>query len=329
VNIDQFIREREPNWLRLEELLRLVANAPESGLGHERIRELVTLYRQVCSDLNHARSFTANPELIGRLNQLTGRAYRFIYSGGRKVPIRRTFGQFLRDDVPATFQRQWKWMAASFAAFAAGALFGFMAVIANPANGEVFIPQQFFAESPRERVEHIEKGNERIADAQSALSFGAFLYTHNIQVSFLAFSLGALTIAGGLVILFYNGVILGAVAAMYYLDGVEVFFLAWVGPHGSLELPSILFAGAAGLMMGRALLLPGNLSRESSLRRAFPDVWRILAAVAMILVMAGMIEGSFSQFSVKTVAYSVKIGVAVVLFFALMMYLFMRRERKA
>ena len=95
--------------------------------------------------------------------------------------------------------------------------------------------------------------------------------------------------------------ILGAVAAMYMLDGVPLFFFAWVGPHGALELPSIVFGGAGGLIAGRALLMPGDLSRAASLRRVLPAVWRIMIGTALTLVLAGLIEGSFSQFSAKTI----------------------------
>ena len=144
-------------------------------------------------------------------------------------------------------------------------------------------------------------------------------------MSFLAFSLGALTLVGGAWILFYNGAILGAVSAAYVLDGVSLFFVAWVGPHGALELPSIVFGGAAGLCLGRALLLPGPLSMGASLRRVLPSVWRMLITTALVLVAAGFVEGSFSQMSAKTVPYSLKIAVAVLLFGGLMFWLFGRR----
>ena len=145
----------------------------------------------------------------------------------------------------------------------------------------------------------------------------------------LAFSVGALTIVGGLALLFYNGVILGAIATMYLLDGVSVFFFAWVGPHGALELPSIVFAGAAGLLTGRALLMPGNLTRSASVLRILPDVWRMMIGAALTLICAGIIEGSFSQFSAKTIPYTLKIAVALVLFVGLMAYLFLRRVEEA
>ena len=331
MDIEDFIRDRRPRWKQLEQVLDLTENSPDWGLGHERIRELVVLYRQTCSDLNHARALTANPELLEYLNQLTGRAYRCVYQGrggsetGAAALRKKKLKTFLWNHVPATFQKERSYIATAALVFAAGALFGALAVIVNPENGTMLIPAQFFTESPRERVEKIETQTERVDTAGKAFFFGASLYTHNIQVTFLAFSAGALTIVGGLLLLFYNGVILGAVGAMYYLDGVELFFLAWVGPHGALELPSIIFGGAAGIKAGSALLMPGNLTRAASIRAVFQSVWRIMVAAALLLVVAGLIEGSFSQFSTKTVPYAVKIGTAACLFSALLAYLFTNR----
>jgi len=109
------------------------------------------------------------------------------------------------------------------------------------------------------------------------------------------------------------------------MDDVSMFFFAWVGPHGALELPSIIFGGAAGLVAGRALLMPGELTRAASLRRALPSVWRMMIGTMLTLVCAGIVEGSFSQFSAKSIPYSLKIAVALLLFVGLMTYLFMRR----
>ena len=322
MNIDRFLAERRPVWDQLDALL---TRADEIDLSREETHELVSLYRRTCSDLNRARSHTANPEILGYLNQLTGRAYRFIYRAGHDAAVWPAFRKLVAREIPAAFRRERTAVLAATLAFLAGVLFGSLAVLVSPANGERLVPAMFFTDSPRERVEKIERGDERIGNVEEALYFGASLYTHNIKVSFLAFSLGALTIVLGLWILFYNGVILGAVGTMYILDDVSVFFYAWVGPHGALELPSIVFGGAAGLNVGRALLMPGNLSRGASLRRVLPSVWRIMIAAAMTLVLAGIIEGSFSQFSSKSVPYALKISVAALLFVGLNTYLFLRR----
>jgi uncharacterized membrane protein SpoIIM required for sporulation len=322
MNIERFIAERTPVWKQLDALL---GRAEETKMTREELHELVSLYRRTCSDLNRARSFTASPEVLGYLNQLTGRAYRFIYQAAHETPVVKAFTTLVTREIPAAFRRERLAIAMAAAAMILGTLFGALAVIVDPANGQRLVPSMFFTESPRERVAKIESGKERIDSLDKALVFGASLYTHNIQVAFLAFSLGALTVAGGLMLLFYNGVILGAVATSYIVDGVPLFFFAWVGPHGALELPAIVFAGAAGLVAGRALLMPGSLSRAASVRRVLPSVWRIMIGTALTLVLAGLIEGSFSQFSARTFPYEAKITAAVLLFLALTTYLFLRR----
>lgn len=322
MDIEKFILNRSHVWSELDTMLD---RADEVALSHDEVHQLVELYRRACSDLNLARSYTANPELIGRLNQVTGRAYRYVYQAGHEKPVLATFANLVTHEIPAAFRRERFSVAIAAAAFLLGTLFGIIAVMVNPANGRRLIPDEFFTESPKERVAKIESNEERIESADEALVFGAQLYTHNIQVAFLAFSLGALTIVGGLWMLFYNGVILGAVGTMYVLDGVTAFFFAWVGPHGALELPSIIFGGAAGVIAGRALLMPGNLSRRASLQRVLPSIWRIMAGTALALVCAGLIEGGFSQFSSKSFAYPLKISVAAILFAGLMLYLFARR----
>ena len=325
MNIERFLSERRPVWDQLD---AMVTRAEDVGLSREETQELVSLYRRTCSDLNRARSHTANPEILGHLNQLTGRAYRFIYRAGHDTAVWPAFVRLITREIPSAFRRERLAVLIAAAAFLGGTLFGSIAILVDPANGERLIPAMFFSESPRERVEKIERDEERIENVEQALLFGASLYTHNIKVSFLAFSLGALTIVLGLVILFYNGIILGAVGTLYVLDDVSVFFFAWVGPHGALELPAIVFGGAAGLLVGRAFLMPGNLTRGASLRRVLPSVWRMMIGAALTLVLAGIIEGSFSQFSAKTVPYSVKIGLAAMLFVGLMTYLFLRRTEE-
>lgn len=322
MDIERFLSDRRPLW---DDLDAMLTTAEEVGLSRDETHRLVELYRRTCSDLNRARSYTANPEIIGFLNQLTGRAYRYIYRAGHETPIGATLLRLITREIPAAFRHRRNYVLVAACAFLAGTLFGSIAVLIDPSNGSRLVPQMFFTASPRERVEKIEREEERIDQVEEALSFGASLYTHNIKVTFLAFSLGALTIVLGIAILFYNGAILGAVGTMYVLDDVSVFFFAWVGPHGALEIPAIIFGGAAGLVCGRALLMPGNLTRGASLRRVLPSVWRMVIGAVMVLVLAGLIEGSFSQFSSKTVPYEIKIAIAVVLFLGLVTYLFLRR----
>jgi uncharacterized RDD family membrane protein YckC/uncharacterized membrane protein SpoIIM required for sporulation len=247
IDIERWVAEREDRWRRMAELLDLADDAPLRALGPAGMRELLGLYRLVSSDLNQARSLTANPELLGRLNALTGRGYRFIYRARRPAAAAagemwRRAASFVGRDVPAAFRREAAAVALAAGAMLLGVVFGASAMVARPGAAVELIPGQFFTESPRQRVESIESSKERVSTVAEAAIFGSQLYTHNIQVAFLVFSLGALTLAGAIPLLFYNGVLLGAIGASYVLDGVSAFFFGWVGPHGAFELAAIAFA---------------------------------------------------------------------------------------
>jgi len=62
--------------------------------------------------------------------------------------------------------------------------------------------------------------------------------------------------------------------------------------------PSIVFGGAAGIIAGRALLMPGNLSRRTSLQRVLPSIWRIMAGTAITLAGFGANRGPAVQYFV-------------------------------
>lgn len=326
MDIEEFCSSGAPRWNRLERLLDRV-EAASSTLDIQGLEELVGLYRQACSDLNRARSLTASPDVLDPLNRLVGRGYRFLYGRAPRGAWRKDVAVFFSATVPRAFRRRRGLMLQATIALLLGALVGLVGVLVHPPNAELLIPPMFFTESPRERVEKIESGEERIDSLDEALTFGATLYTHNIRVGFLAFSLAALTVIGAHLLLFHNGVILGAVAASYHADGVQRFFIAWVGPHGALELPAIVFSAAAGLVLGNALLFPGDLSRAAALRTAAPDSWRILATAIAAFLAAGLIEGSFSQFTGRTVPLDLKIVVALILFACLACWLFFAGRR--
>ena len=323
--LETFVQRRDERWRALETLLDGAER--EAELGPERLMELVRLYRLSCSDLNRLRTLTANPDLLGRVNRIVARGYRTIYQHRMRRWPRLELRRWLGRDMPDTVRREWRFVLASALALLLGAALGFTAVARNPDDAAGLVPPGLYVEHPRERVAALESGPERIDSAEKATSFGAFLYSHNIEVSFVAFTLSAATLFLGWLLVFYNGVLLGAVAAQYAVEGVGTFFLAWVGPHGVLELPAIVLAAAAGLRMGWAVVVPGEIGRPAAIRAAFaPAAW-LLATSVLLLVFAGIIEGSFSQFSARLVPYPWKIAAAGVLATGLLGWLGVPRRR--
>jgi uncharacterized membrane protein SpoIIM required for sporulation len=158
---------------------------------------------------------------------------------------------------------------------------------------------------------------------QSAV-FSSFLFTHNIQVTFLVFALGITFGVGTAFVLFWNGIPLGALAAQYHASGEGLFFWAWILPHGVVELTVVLIAGASGFVLARGLWVPGLRSR----RRALMDEARVAVALVLggmpMLVVAGLVEGTISQMHAPLVPYSAKLVFAALLFCAMLAYLLRR-----
>lgn len=130
------------------------------------------------------------------------------------------------------------------------------------------------------------------ADEKAAMS--SFIFTHNIEVTMLAFALGIAAGVGALAFLGYQGMVLGATfgLAIHYGNGGPLF--EFVFPHGILELSCIIVAGAAGMRMGWALVAPGVRTRGDALRAEAGAAAEMMVGTALVLVVSGIIEGSLS-----------------------------------
>lgn len=324
MDLNRFIQLRKPRWARLEALLDQVEQHDLSSLPSDDVDELFDLYRLSSSDLNWAQTQTGNPALLDFLEALVARAYCLLAPPARAQPFK-SWWRMLRHAMPATVRREWRLLALSAALMLAGALFGAVATGIEPELARVFLPPEHLSQSPSERVaelEALEVSGEPRVDGQGFVLFSSFLFTHNIRVCVLAFSLGLTFGIGTGIVLFYNGAMLGCIAWRYFHDGVGEFFVAWVGPHGSIELPCIVFAGAAGLMLGRAQWRARRGSVWPTIAQMRGQLLTIVVATASWLVIAGIIEGGFSQINEPTIPYPLKIAVAGLLFLMLLAYLF-------
>jgi uncharacterized membrane protein SpoIIM required for sporulation len=146
--------------------------------------------------------------------------------------------------------------------------------------------------------------------------------THNIRVSIFAFSAGITAGVGTAILLFYNGIILGAVAIDYVAAGQTKFLLGWLLPHGVIEIPAILVAGQAGLLLGVTLIgWKSQITLRARLRDVSSDLVTLVVGFGVLLVWAGLVEGFFSQWHEPVVPYFLKIGFGVVELILLVLFL--------
>ena len=326
MDLNQFLRERQPRWQRLTAVLDRVDARGLKGLSPDEADEFFALYRLVSSDLNLVQTRTGNPALVGYLEGLVGRAYANLAVPKPVRPLH-FWWRVMRYRFPAVLRAEKGLLALTAIVLLAGTAFGFFATLAAPDTASVFLPPEHLAQTPSERVEQLEsearKGHASVSSADEHLVFTTFLFTHNIRVTVFGFALGFTFGIGTVLILFFNGAMLGSLAALYLGDGKMVFFLAWVGPHGVIELPCVVFGCMAGLMLARAQFRRDAGSLRAQLRELRPALVDVLVGAATLLVLAGTIEGGFSQINQPTIPYALKIAVAAALLIALLAYAFL------
>jgi uncharacterized membrane protein SpoIIM required for sporulation len=202
-----------------------------------------------------------------------------------------------------------------------GCLFGWFVIRQDPEAKAVLMPFAGLMQSPAERVAREESAQpDRLQGKKGR--FSAELMTHNIQVTVLALAAGMTWGFGTLVLLFYNGVILGAVATDYILGGQGLFLAGWLLPHGSVEIPAILFGGQGGFILAGALIgWGGRANRSERLRAVAHDLFAIVAGAAGLLVWAGLVEAFISQYHQPVLPYALKIGLGLCELTALVAFL--------
>ncbi|MEC4803731.1 MAG: stage II sporulation protein M [Jaaginema sp. PMC 1079.18] len=299
MNIKRWIARREVNWQRLENLLRQLEKRGLKSLKAAQIKELASLYRSVSADLARARTHQVGHSLIQDLQRLTSRSYSQIYQGSRRQEWQ-AVTHFVKWGFPALIQGTWGYIVAATLIFWVSFAIAWWYAWQDPVFLELVVPGDLIS-MVRDRGElwmGSILGVEPLASSSITIN--------NIIVSLRA-AIGGVTMYYApfvpfptppgtftVYILAYNGILIGAIAALVGQYGLGLPFWAFVFPHGALELPAIFLAGGAGLLIARAILVPGQYRRIDALKFYGIQAAQLLIGVVVLLVIAGIIEGFIS-----------------------------------
>jgi uncharacterized membrane protein SpoIIM required for sporulation len=313
VKREKTAQDKESDWARLEALLdRLSGRRGAAPLSDPELLELGRLYRRAAAELSHARRYSLDQGVIERLNHLVGRAYGEIY----RAPSTGWGGirHFLGVEIPATFRRHFRVFALATGVFLIAAFISGGLVLARPDLLDVLAPRQA---DLIDQLTQRHSGGDWLPSEVRPLAASAIM-VNNIQVSFLAFTLGILLGVGTIYVLVSNGIMLGAIGAGLSRTSASADFWAFVAPHGVLELPAIFISATAGLLLGWALVDPGEYTRGVALRLAGREAVKLVLVVILMLVVAGLVEGFVSP---AQLPHEIKFAVAGALAFAFWWYL--------
>jgi uncharacterized membrane protein SpoIIM required for sporulation len=314
---NQWILKRRPHWDRLASLL---AQSDASGLGQlarAELQETALLYRQVAADLSVLRQDSTSRSYALHVNQLLARAHHIIYSG-RKTNLL-TLYRFLKDEYPVVFQRQIGYVAASLAVSVAWGLLGAALTSARPEFMRHFVGPEMIA--TMERHQMWTHSIVSVAPMETSA-----IMTNNLSVSFMLFASGIVFGLGTFWYLYINGMMLGVIGAACQHYDMSIALWSFVAPHGALELPSIIIAGAAGFRLGHAMLFPGALRWKESVARGGIEATKLVSGIIPLLVIAGCLEGFFSP---SQAPVWLKFTVGALLFTLLNLWLFRRVKAPA
>ena len=281
--LKNFLESRLGKWKRLEDLTTRASRFRLSNLSGKEVREFGQLYRRTAADLAIAREEVRDQRLVNYLNHLVGRAHGAIYrseSSGFGV-----FLTFFRYEFPAVFRKTFFYTLTAFIVFVSSAAFASVACLLDEGFADRIAPQlrQSIADH-HNWTESVNKANPLAATSIQA---------NNIMVTFYAFAGGLLFGIGTLLALVQNGLLLGMVLSLcfhYRFWEIPIF----VSAHGVIELTAIFIAGGAGLLIGKALLMPGDLRRIDALVENGALAIKLILGCIPMLLIAGLIEGFIS-----------------------------------
>jgi uncharacterized membrane protein SpoIIM required for sporulation len=324
IDLERFIHEEKRYWTELETILNKLDRDPLRKMNLSEIKRFHYLYQRTSSDLARVMGFSAETEIRRYLESLVGHAYAEVHEL-REKPHRFSPLHWFFQVFPQTFRQHMRAFVLALVITAFGFAIGGIAVSIDREAKRVILPFSHLQIDPSKRVAYEEKvGATKDRLKGEKATFSAFLMTHNTKVSLFTFAMGFTWGIGTVILLFYNGIILGATALDFVNAGQATFLLGWLLPHGAIEIPAILLAGQAGFILAGALIGWGRrISLKKRLRMIAPELVTLLYGLAMMLIWAGIVEAFFSQYHEPVIPYDAKIVfgatelIALILFFGL------------
>jgi uncharacterized membrane protein SpoIIM required for sporulation len=330
VNKRRFVAARADSWRRFEQLLDRLDTISVRKFSAAETAEFSRLFRELCYDLSLIRSRDWGRGLVSYLNDLVSRGHNAFYSSppGNLGHLLR----FLGVGFPRVFRKNiWYFVTA------AALFFGPLAVswsliqhdpslaarIVDPRALKMYEEMYSDRESTDKNV--VGKSKKGADEWGGPSDFGdqgaikAGLYTqHNGSIALDCFARGILLGVGTVYTLIYNGIALGAISGYLIATGHSQRFLSFVVSHGSFELTAIAVAGGAGLMLGNALVHPGQRSRLEALRTRGLEAIQVAAGAAAMIAVAALIEAFWSPAAIPNL---LKYSVGGVLWLVVLIYL--------
>ncbi len=284
-----FIKKNKKRWESYQES----TNDPD---------ELARRFTYLVDDLAYAKTNYPFSKTVKYINGLAAGIYLSIYKN-KKEKKNRLF-HFFKTELPLIIYDHRRILLFAFLFFLL-----FLSIGAFSAHQDATFVRSVLGDAYVNKTEeNIAKGDPfGVYKEKNSLIMFLLIAWNNIKVSFLCFSLGISCSVGTLWILFQNGLMVGVFEQMFFAHGLGLRSILVVFIHGTLELSSIVLSGAAGMIMGNAILFPKTYSRLESFKKGARDGIKIIIALIPIFIVAALFEGYITRYTEMPVWLSLSI----------------------
>jgi len=234
--------------------------------------------------------------VLSYLESLCPRAYFQVY--GARASLGEGIRDFLTRDFPAAVRAAlWPNLIAALW-MVLGAAIAFFLVQTNADWYYTFIGEGMAqGRTPAAATEYLRNGLYDGGEdpLHELYAFATFLFSHNSSIGMVAFALGFALGIPTVLLMFYNGLTLGAMLALYDSRGLTWDLVGWLSVHGTTELLAIVLCGGGGLVLARAIIFPDRETRMESLARRGSTAGTLIMGAVMMLLVAGILEGFARQ----------------------------------
>jgi uncharacterized membrane protein SpoIIM required for sporulation len=281
----QFIKNNSERWREVELFLSKKTSFQDPD-------KLAELFIQLIDDLSYSKTFYPQSKTTQYLNSLTSKLHQSVYKN--KKEKRSRIISFWKYELPEIFFARRKELLISFVVFFIAVVIGVVS-----SEGDIGFMRLILGDSYVNMTQENIKNDDPLAVYKQMNGVDMFMGItfNNIRVSFYAFMAGLLLSVGTILLLLYNGIMLGTFHHLFYTQDLLFKSLSIVWIHGTLEISSIIIAGAAGLILGNSILFPKTYSRRQSFLISAKDGVKIIIGLIPLFIAAGFLESFVTRFT--------------------------------
>ena len=249
----------------------------------------------VMDDLAYAKTFYPGSKLTKWINGLAAGIYQNIYRN-KKEKFSRIF-TFWKYELPLIIRKHHRTFLFTAVIFILFTAIGFLSSKHNPD----FIKGVMGEEYVNMTEDNIAKGDPfGVYKDDNPFNMFVRIAFNNIKVAFITFiggfTLGIVTLN----LLWSTGIMLGSFQYLFFSNGLGIQSVLVIWIHGTIEISSIIIAGAAGFILANGFLFPGTYTRIESFKRNAKDAAKILICLVPFFIAAAFLESYITHLMSET-----------------------------